>query len=88
MFRPYMWAIFRLQSNFSGSLYRMCGVFFGYWGLGVGRGGGEISFVSVEGTMGIGLLQVDYHSFSLYTCQSAFLFLCLVYVTVSNLSNY
>jgi len=28
----------------------MCEVFFGYWGLG-GGGGGEISFVSIVGTM-------------------------------------
>jgi len=28
----------------------MCGVFFGYWGLG-GGGGGEILFVSKVGTM-------------------------------------
>ena len=32
MFRPYMWAIFRLRSNFHGPLYKMCGV----WGLGGG----------------------------------------------------
>jgi len=34
-----------------------------FWVLGVGwgRGGGEISFVSIVGTMSIGVLQVDYH---------------------------
>ena len=39
MFRPYMWAIFRLRSNFSGAAIQEYGVFFGYWGLGRGRGG-------------------------------------------------
>jgi len=33
----------------------MCGVFFGYWGLGgEGRGEGETPFVSTVGTMGTG----------------------------------
>jgi len=48
MFRPYMWAIFRLRSKFSeGAIQDVWGVF---RVLGV-RGGGEISFVSVVGTM-------------------------------------
>jgi len=45
MFRPYMWAIFRLRSNFSGAAIQdVWGVF---WVLGVGgggmRGGGEVT---------------------------------------------
>jgi len=38
-------------TSFQGQLYKMCGVFFGYWGLGGGGEGGEISFVSIVGTM-------------------------------------
>ena len=41
MFRPYMWAIFRLRSNFSGHAIQACGAFFGYWGLGGGEEGGR-----------------------------------------------
>ena len=41
MFRPYMWAIFRLRSNFSGHAIQECGAFFGYWGLGGGGEGGR-----------------------------------------------
>jgi len=57
MFRPYMWAIFRLRSNFSGvAIQDVWGAFFGIGGwLGEGRGD-EISFVPIAG-----LLQVDYH---------------------------
>ena len=54
MFRPYMWAIFRLRSSFSvAATQDVWGVF---WILmvGCGRGGGEILFVSIVGTMGIG----------------------------------
>ena len=53
MFRPYMWALFRLRSNFSGAAIQdVWGVFF----LGGGITDwveGEISFVSIVGTMGI-----------------------------------
>ena len=52
MFRPYMWAIFRLRSNFSrDAIQDVWGVF---WGIGGWLEGGEISFVSIVGTMGIG----------------------------------
>ena len=34
MFRPYMWAIFRLWFDFQSSHTRCMGVLFGYWGLG------------------------------------------------------
>ena len=70
MFRPYMWAILRLPSNFSGAAIQECGV----WGL--GGGGGTRSRCSNGGYHDLGLLQVDYHSFSLHTCQIGFLFLC------------
>ena len=41
MFRPYMWAIFRLRSNFfEAAILDVWGVF---WILGLGGGGGEIS---------------------------------------------
>jgi len=47
MFRPYMWAIFRLRSNFSkATIQDVWGVF-----LGIGGWVGEISFVSIVGTM-------------------------------------
>jgi len=56
MFRPYMWAIFRLRSNFSGVAIQ--DVWGAFWGIGgwvvAGWGGGEISFVSIVGTKGIG----------------------------------
>jgi len=53
MFWPYMWAIFRLRSNFAGATIQEFGVFF--WVLEVGWGRrGKISFVSIVGTMGIG----------------------------------
>jgi len=55
MFRPYMWAIFRLRSNFSGAAIQdMFGVF---WVLGVGWGGegrGRDPVVSIVGTMTCG----------------------------------
>ena len=46
--------------TFQGPLYKTCGVFFGYWGLGgrVGGEGGEISFVSIVGTVGIGSIGI------------------------------
>jgi len=54
MFRPYMWAIFRLRSNFTGvAIQDVWGVFWVLW-VGWGRGGGEISFVSIVGTVGTG----------------------------------
>jgi len=51
MFRPYMWAIFRLRSNFSGAAVQEYRVFFRVLGVGWGRGGGEISFLSIVDTM-------------------------------------
>ena len=52
MFRPYMWVIFRLRSNFSvAAIQDVWGVFLGYWRLGGGGKGSEISFVSTVGTM-------------------------------------
>jgi len=60
MFRPYMWAIFRLRSNFPGVTIQECGVFFGYWGLG-GGGEGARSRCFSDGYHDLGLLQVDYH---------------------------
>jgi len=55
MFRPYMWAILMLRSNFSGAAVQECGV----WWLG-GRGGVR-SRCSNSGYHDLGLLQVDYH---------------------------
>ena len=52
MFRPYIWAIFRLRSNFSGTAIQdVWGVF---WVLWVGWAG-EISFLSIVGTMTWGI---------------------------------
>ena len=64
MFRPYMWAIFRLRSNFSGAAIQdVWGVFFFLSiGVGWGRGGGRDLVVSIVGTMTWGYyVQVDYH---------------------------
>jgi len=62
MFRPYMWAIFRLRSNFSGvDIQDAWGVF---WVLGVGGGGmrgGARSHCFSSGYHDLRLLQVDYH---------------------------
>ena len=64
MFRPYMWAIFRLWFNLQSS-YTSCVwcVFWGCWGLGggVGGGGGTKSRCFNSGYHDLGLLQVDYH---------------------------
>ena len=49
MFRPYMWVIFRLQSNFPGATIQDVWGVFWYW-VGEGRGC-EISFVSIVGSM-------------------------------------
>ena len=66
MFRPYMWAIFRLRSNFSGAAIQdVWGCFVGYCGLGEGTR----SCCSSCGYHDLGLLQVDYDQFSVYTCQ-------------------
>jgi len=50
MFRPYMWAIYRLRSNFSGAAIQDVWGVFWYWGLGWGRGGGR-DLVPIVGTM-------------------------------------
>jgi len=60
MFRPYMWAIFRLRSNFSGAAIQdVWGVF---WCIGgwVGEGRGVLVCFN-SGYHDLGLLQVDYH---------------------------
>ena len=58
MFRPHMWAIFRLQSNFSnfsGAAIQ------DVWGVGVGgRGGGRDLVCFNSGYHDLGRLQVDY----------------------------
>jgi len=53
-----MWAIFRLRSNFQGSLYKMCGVFLGGIGGWVGDGRGTRSR-SNSGYHDLGLLQLE-----------------------------
>ena len=52
MFRPYVWVIFSLRSNFSGAAIQDVRCFW-VWGAGGGREGegGEISFVSIVGVM-------------------------------------
>jgi len=61
MFRPYMWAILRLRSNFSGVAIEDVSGVFEYWSLG-GRGeGGQDLVCTNSGYHDLGLLQVDYH---------------------------
>jgi len=61
MFRPYMWAIFRLPSNILGAAIQdVWGVL---WVLGVEWGKGRDLLVFNSGYHDLGLLQVDYISF-------------------------
>ena len=57
MFRPYMWAIFRLRFNLQISYTRCVGRF--VWGLGGGEGEGT-RFRFDNGYHDPGLLQVDF----------------------------
>jgi len=64
MFRPYMWAIFRLRSNYSRAAIQECGVYFGGIGgwVGEGRGGGR-DLVPVVDTMTWGYYKLIIISF-------------------------
>jgi len=59
MFRPYMWVIFRLQSNFPGATIQdVWGVF---WVLGGGGEGVRDLVCFNSGFHDLGVLQMDYH---------------------------
>ena len=51
MFRPYMWAIYRLRSNLLGAAIQVVWGIFWVLGSGGGGEGGEISVFSIVGTM-------------------------------------
>jgi len=64
MFRPYMWAIFRLRFNLQISYTRCVGRF--VWGLGGWLGEGTRSRCFDSGYHDPGLLQVDFHWLFMY----------------------
>ena len=80
MFRPYMWAIFRLCFDSQSSYTRCMGCSLRV--LGVTR-----SRCFYIGYHDQGLLQVDCRQLSMYTCHSGFLFLCYGYVTISSINT-
>ena len=76
MFRPYMWVIFRLCFDLQSSYTRCVGCSLRVLGV-------TISPCFYIGYHDQGLLQVDCHSLSVYTCHSRFLYLCYGYVTIN-----